>query len=449
MNILIEQGRPAIHVDNRTHARSGNSLRIAFCLPERAWLDKLASGESPDAAFIQQGYIATGLQDRGHNLTYLAPHNLNHMVYMDQQGKLQIAAQTWSASRWFDLASKISWQVQQRLGIPYLNVFSNYRRYDACLQCLPGYDLVHERNGLYNVGVAMACQRLKLPYVMFFDADQIAEHDFMGKPITGLLRWRAQKLLRYNLSVASGVICVSEPAKTQLITTWNVPPEKIVVFPNGVDVQRFRPDPEARAEVRTSLKVDNNPLIIFVGNFYEWHDVATLLDAFAQLLVTCPQARLVLVGDGPQRSAMMQRVAELDITHATQFTGLVTHAEVPRLMSAADVAVAPVPAMKRDLWLSPMKLFEYMAVGTAVIATSVGQLAEVIKHDKNGFLVPPGDAPALAAEMAKLIDNPALRAQLSWQAREDAVEKYSWAHYVSRLERLYAAVIAGQSFNLI
>jgi glycosyltransferase involved in cell wall biosynthesis len=328
-------------------------------------------------------------------------------------------------------------------------VFANYRRFDACLRCLPGHDLVYERNGLYKIGVAMACKRLRLPYVLFLDADEILEHDYMGKPITGILRWRAQSMLRYNLRVANAIICVSEPAKLNLITNWHVPAEKIVVFPNGVDVQRFRPYPETRAALRASLGADTNPLLIFVGSFYGWHDVTTLLEAFAQTLVRRPAARLTLVGDGEQRQAMQQRAIELGIGSAVHFTGAVPHTEVPQLVGAADIAVAPYPMMQQALWLSPMKLFEYMAAGLAVIASDVGQLGEVVNDGNNGLLTPPGNAAAMAAAMQRLIDEPALRTRLGAQARKDAQQKYSWEQYIARLERLYTTVIAGQPVSNI
>jgi glycosyltransferase involved in cell wall biosynthesis len=90
-----------------------------------------------------------------------------------------------------------------------------------------------------------------------------------------------------------------------------------------------------------------------------------------------------------------------------------------------------------------------MASGTAVIATAVGQLTEVIQPGKNGLLVPPGDAPAMATAMLTLIENPTLRSRLGEQARRDSVEKYSWDQYVSHLEQLFAAVIARQPVHQI
>jgi glycosyltransferase involved in cell wall biosynthesis len=105
--------------------------------------------------------------------------------------------------------------------------------------------------------------------------------------------------------------------------------------------------------------------------------------------------------------------------------------------------------MTHELWLSPLKLFEYMATGAAVVASGVGQVADVLQDGSNGLLVPPGDASAMAAAVRRLIDDAPLRSRLGRQAREDAVRKHSWEQYLSRLERLYQAVIASQPVSQI
>jgi glycosyltransferase involved in cell wall biosynthesis len=396
----------------------------------------MRGGAPKDAAHIQQRYIAEGLQSRGHGITYIAPSDLERMVYADAKHEPAFAPQTWTSRTWFNLLSRIVWRIQKMLGIPYLNVFSNIRREDALLQLLPGHDLAFERNSLYNIGVARACRKLGIPYVIFFDADQIAELDFMGKPLRGLLRWRAHSILRENLSTAQRILCVSEPAKKHLMTKWNVPAEKIHVLSNAVDIHRFQPDPHLRARTRASLSLTSHPLIVFVGSFYQWHDIATLLNSFAIVLNSCPDARLVLVGDGTEREKMIQRAVDLKIADAVTFTGFVSHAEVSRYVNASDIAVVPVPAMKQEMWLSPMKLFEYMAAGKAVVASAMGQIVNVVRDGENGCLVPAGDAEALAAAINRLIGDPALRERLGRQAREDAEKDHSWEQYLSRLEQI-------------
>lgn len=432
-----------VDVKSLQNTSSVRPLKIAYCLPT------LETPETGGAYVIQQKLIAAGLQSRGHLLTFVGPHNLVDTVCTKDLNHLTLAPRTWSKTSWFTVLRKLIWRVQQGIGIPYLNMFSNYSLYDAGLQCLPGHDLVQERNGLYRAGVAMACKRLKLPYLLFFDADDILERDFVGDPITGILRWRAKQIIRYTLKAADGVICVSNATQKRLIDVWGVPEEKIAVFPNGVDVQHYQPYPEERAKVRASLGIGDNPLVIFVGSFYPWHDVTTLLESFPQVLAAYPEARLLLVGEGKDRPAMMQRATHLGIDHAVQFTGQVPHAQVPYLVSAADVAVAPIPKMEQDLWLSPMKLFEYMAAGTPVVASQLGQVGEVVQDEVNGLSVPSGDVSALANALNRLIENPDLRLRLSRQAREDAVQKYSWRCYLSRLEQVYETVIKHQPIHKI
>lgn len=428
---------------------STQSLRIVMCPPELEPLRQAMSGGRPDATYIIQGYVAKGLKSFGHQVTFIIPHFLDKVVCTDDLRELELAPRSWSGSRWFSLLEKATWRIQRWLRVPYLNVFLNYRLYDACIHCLPGYDIVYERNGLYRNGVARACKRLKIPYVLYFEADDILEHDYMGKPITGLLRWRAKAAAQFNLNTADCIICVSEPAKKHLVSQWHVSPEKVVVFSNVADVHRFRPDPVARAEVRAALGLGDEPLAIFVGNFFEWHDVTTLLKALALLQEKMPEVHLVLVGDGDRRQAMEQLAKELGLEQVVHFTGLLPHEQVPRFLAAADVAVVPYPPLGEDLWLSPLKLYEYMAAGTAVIASAVGQLPEVIQNGQNGLLAPPGDVSAMALALQQLLQDPALCARLGRQARQDAEQKHSWENYLSRLERLFMALITGQPVDQI
>ena len=137
---------------------------------------------------------------------------------------------------------------------------------------------------------------------------------------------------------------------------------------------------------------------------------------------------------------MMQYAKDLGVEHAVQFTGHVTHAEVSQFENEADIAVVPVPVMKQTMWLSPMKLFEYMASGKAVVASAMGQIANVVKDNENGLLVPAGDADAMASAINKLISDPELRLRLGQRARETAVKNHSWEQYFSQLETVFESV---------
>jgi glycosyltransferase involved in cell wall biosynthesis len=209
------------------------------------------------------------------------------------------------------------------------------------------------------------------------------------------------------------------------------------VLPNAVDVERFKPDPELGAKTRASLQLTDHPLMVFVGSFYQWHDISTLLKAFALVLKSHSDARLLMVGDGTEREAMMELSTSLGMDGAVRFTGFVTHAEVSQYVNAADIAIVPVPAMKQEMWLSPMKLFEYMASGKAVVASAMGQVRDVIKDGENGLLVPAGDETALADAINRLIEDVPLRVELGKRARETALQDHSWETYLCRLEDVF------------
>lgn len=424
-------------------------LKIALGVPEWQPFHQVMSGKPADATYVIQGNLSKGLMARGHSLMFVAPNNVEDFIFTTNPHESKTASRTWSTNRLFNLAGKVTWRTQKLLGIPYLNVFSNYRFLDASLQSLKNIDVVYERNGLYNSGLAMASKRLNLPYVVFFEADQIMELDIMNKPITGLLRWRANQILRYNLNVADCIICVTDAGRRHLINNWNVPAKKIVVFPNAVHVDRFKPDADARVEIRKLLDMKNETIIMFVGNFFYWHDVLTLLKAFALALGTCPEARLVLVGDGERKAEMIKYAADLGLDHAVKFTGMVPHTEVPRYVAAADIAVVPYPPMQQEMWLSPLKLFEYMSSGRAVVASAVGQIVDVLQDGKNGLLVPPGDVSAMSNAFIKLIQDSTLREKLGVLARDEAIQKYSWESYLARLERIFNAVIERQPVDEI
>jgi len=222
--------------------------------------------------------------------------------------------------------------------------------------------------------------------------------------------------------------------------TWNVSADKLVVLPNAVDVERFKPDPELGTQTRASFQLTDHPLLVFVGSFYQWHDIATLLRAFSLVLKLHSDAHLLMVGDGTEREAMMKLTTSLGMDGAVHFTGFVTHTEVSQFVNAADIAVVPVPAMKQEMWLSPMKLFEYMASGKAVVASAMGQIKDVIRDGENGLLVPAGDETAMADAINKLIEDVPLRIVLGKQAREVAVQNHSWDSYLSRLENVFMDV---------
>jgi glycosyltransferase involved in cell wall biosynthesis len=131
----------------------------------------------------------------------------------------------------------------------------------------------------------------------------------------------------------------------------------------------------------------------------------------------------------------------MGLEKTVSITGYVAHDAIPEWLAAADVVVAPYPPLPEELWFSPLKLFEYMAAGKAIVASAAGQIAEVIQHGHNGLLVRPGDVAQLAEAILDLLNDPGERQRLGHNARRQAVEQHSCAAYIRRLESLYQTVL--------
>ena len=422
-------------------------MRIAFSLPDLISMRNATLGKFEDATYLLQVPIQNELIRRGHVLSFIGLMNSEEITFTNDIKDLRVTKLTWSGNPVFRFLASSVWRIQRLFRIPYLNVFSTLRLYDVCLQNLPGHDIVYERHDLYKTGVAKAAKKLGLPYVLFFEADELNESKYSGKPLKGLLHWRAKWMMLYNLKLADCVLCVSESGRQHLIRKYRIPSEKILVFPNGVDVEAFNP-------VRLRQEIDlgfweKDPIIIFVGNFFQWHDVETLLRSFSMLLKEIPESKLLLVGDGHKRISMENLAKELGVWGSVRFTGAVPHSEIPRLISRSDVAVVPYPRLEQEMWFSPLKLYEYMAAGKAIVATGIGQITQVITDRENGLLVEPENCVSMANAFRYLLQNEDVREHLGNEARSDAVLHHSWTGYVDRLERLFFTLKDKKDFSKI
>jgi glycosyltransferase involved in cell wall biosynthesis len=138
------------------------------------------------------------------------------------------------------------------------------------------------------------------------------------------------------------------------------------------------------------------------------------------------------VGDGPERSRLEETIATAAFRDAVRLTGAVPHGEVPALLAAMDVAVAPYPRLP-DFYFSPLKVFEYMAAGLPVVASRIGQVAKLIENGVTGLLYEPGDVHALSAALDRLRRQPEFRKSLGRAARDAVLRNHTWDAVVERI----------------
>ncbi len=294
-------------------------------------------------------------------------------------------------------------------------------------------DVVYERYALWSLAGALLAERLAAPLVLEVNAPLPEEQ----------ARWRglalhevASGLERFLLRRADALLCVSS-ALVERAVEIRGRSDGVHLFPNAVDTGLFSPA-QAPVEERESR---DGPCVVFVGSLKPWHGLDVLLRAFALVLARVPEARLLLVGDGPERPRLEQLAETLEIVHRTTFIGALPHARVPALLRQADAAVAPYPPLD-GFYFSPIKLAEYLAAGVPVVASDCGDHATWLEDGVSSLLVPPGDAGALAGALLRIMDDPALRRRLAEEGRRLAVERLSLEAASTRLERLLRGVAA-------
>jgi glycosyltransferase involved in cell wall biosynthesis len=273
-----------------------------------------------------------------------------------------------------------------------------------------------------------AARRLGLPVVLEVNAS-VPDETRRYRPELHLLPGVSDWIERRTLAAADGVFVVSRVLRDYFVAR-GLPAGNIAVIPNGADPGRFRPeaaDPELRR------RFPGRVLVGFAGSFARFHGIDLLEEAIRQV-----PAHFVLAGDGAGARVLQARVAGLD---NVTFLGGVAFERMPGILAAMDILVAPYPAQDQ-FYFSPIKLFEYMACGRAVVSARLGQIAEVIQDGRNGLLYDPACPGDFAAKLARLAADPGERARLGREARRTIEENYTWDHHGRRIAELLERVIS-------
>jgi len=227
---------------------------------------------------------------------------------------------------------------------------------------------------------------------------------------------------------------VSQAGLERYVRVGAVPRHKIRYIPNGVDTERFKPNPEDRLRVRKELGVEGF-VWLAVGRFDPQKDYPNMLQAFARVVCRAPDAVLLIAGDGPLRKTIEVMAQKLGIKERVKFLGI--RRDIPQLMNAADAYV-----MSSSWEGMPIVLLEASATELPIVATDVGGNREVVLDGITGFLLPPRNSEALAEAMLRMMNLPEeKRREVGKAARKHVEENFSLDHVVDLWEALYKELL--------
>lgn len=353
---------------------------------------------------VSYSFLLGGSELLARSLVQALPEHSHGVVSVDLPGPLQqefedLGAQTWCAHR-----DQVSFSQAIRAVQAAVDEFKP--------------DVVHCHHLHQLLHAFLPCVRKGVPIVH-------TEHESfsLGRP-------KLQRLLRICAYGCRVVTAVDESVAEFLAKTVRIPRRKLQVIRNGVDVRRFA---NAAAD-RQSLGLRGDGTVIgVVARLHPVKGHSVLLHAFVGVKRQFPEASLLIVGDGEERAGLGVLAKELGIDDSVVFLG--SRRDIPELLAAMDITV--LPSLEEGL---PLSLLEAMAAAKPIVATDVGAVPTVIRHNQTGLLVPPRDPEAITQALTRMLSDTELQRTLSAAAQGLAVDQYSLDRTAEAYGRIYASL---------
>jgi glycosyltransferase involved in cell wall biosynthesis len=304
------------------------------------------------------------------------------------------------------------------------SIVATVRLLKAAVQFKP--DAIYERYNLHLHAGRFVARWLKIPFLMEINAPLAEERSIYGSlKLKRFAHWSecsSWHSADYALPVTNVL--------ADHVRKCGVPDSQIAIIPNGIDTKTYQ-TPLSGAQARANLKLEGQVVLGFVGFVRDWHGMSYIIDYVASR--KDKKVTILIVGDGLDRAKLEQQAKDLGISDQLKITGFVPRTAVPDLVASFDIALQPAVTP----WASPLKLFEYMAQGCAIIAPNTPNIEEVLTDGVDALLFPVGNQVHLVAAIERLCSDDALRRDLGHKARELVFNHpYTWEGNAKAVQRL-------------
>lgn len=328
-----------------------------------------------------------------------------------------------------------------------LELFYNFKIIKYCKNLKA--DAIYQRYNGFSFCGAYIAKKKNIPFVLEFNSSDVwkiknwKNNDTFLKRIFKTIYYKIFKLPivstieKYNLNSAAHIVVVSDALK-DIILKFGVDENKIIVNPNGIDESKYNPQIKCD-DVKQKYNLENKIVIGFIGTFGQWHGAENIAMAFGRLLKKYPEyknkTKLFMIGDGVRMPIVKKHILEFNLQENVVLTGLIPQYEGAKFLNACDILInATVPNPDgSEFFGSPTKLFEYMAMGKAIICSDMAQMSEILEQGKTAYMVEPGNIDELATAMKELVDDSELRRRLGNSARDEVIKKYTWDKHVDKI----------------
>lgn len=288
----------------------------------------------------------------------------------------------------------------------------------------PKTDLIYERYSLFLfIGVWLA-QKKQIPIILEVNDSAVVDR---VRPL--LFKRLATRIERWIFRHASGLVFISEEFQ-RIATLHHGSIAPSVISPNAANLAEFDAAHYTPEQEKSALGLEGKLVLGFVGAFHHWHGIHWYVASLLPVLKADPHIALLLVGDGPYHGQIAQQVEEANLSKQVVMTGRIPHNHVARTIAAMDVGILP----DSNVYGSPMKLFEFMAMKVPMICPAYPPVVEVVDDTVTGWLFPPNDREGSIAATTKVmgLGHDAIK-QVGEHAYRYIVEHRQWHHNASQL----------------
>jgi PEP-CTERM/exosortase A-associated glycosyltransferase len=322
-----------------------------------------------------------------------------------------------------------------------LSVIRLLRRRIVSLLRRRDFDIVHAHSpALCGLAAAQAARRFGLPFVYEIRAfweDGAISNNKLGQ--ISLRYCLGRGLETYVARRADAIVGIAKPI-LQDLQTRGIPKEKLFHVPNGVDVARFAPRPRD-ASLAAKLGLGGTLTLGFLGTLFPWEGISWLVRAAAVLRKNGLVFKLLILGDGADGPEVKKSIRNADAEKYVSFVGAVPHDQVEHYYSLIDVMVYPRLSVRLTELVTPLKPLEAMALGKAILASSVGGIRELIEADVTGVLFEPENITDFCRKASMLLLDVDLRNTLGRNARQSICAEKDWKVVTCRYQAVYDAAI--------
>lgn len=311
-----------------------------------------------------------------------------------------------------------------------LEICYNLYAYIRMRFCMKNHriDFIYERYALFGFAGVLLARKHKLPILL-----EINDSTFVERVRKLRCRALAAKIERLVFSEASGLITISSAFKKTIISKTDTPGTSIWCIPNAIDPEKFDSYQSDGQQIRDRYRLSDRTVIGYIGGFVHWHRIDYLIEAVAELIPHYPNICCLLVGGGASQASLQEYITQKNIQLYFVFTGRIPHENIPEYIAAMDITVIP----HSNDYGSPMKLFEYMAMGKPVVAPRLAPIEDIVTEGIDGALFKPGNKDQLKDTLTTLIEDFERRVWLGENARRTVCEKHLWIHNAQKIIDIY------------